>query len=385
MLVESGDFAAGFDETGLLKTRTYVDLLKKLDYDVVGVGERELAGGLDRFDEILGGAPFPLTTATFTKRGGTETIAEPYLIREYGLPGKGRIKIGFVSLSTHSTRFASAGRGGEEVASRDPVEQARRYLPRVAEEADFVVLMPNLSPSDLQRVAEAVPGTIDLALASFAGRVSPNRLERIGGVPTLYAGDQGRRLGEVRLYLEGGGVGEMKAFLVHLTQRYPEDPALREIVGRMTAEVNSLVQARAARRASPRPAAGRSPSTEPTGGRYVAARACARCHEAAYGIWEKSSHAHAMKTLAEAKQGSNGECTRCHMTGSDTSSGLPAARASGRLPNVQCEACHGSAARHVRDTSQPYGKVSPRGCYACHTKENSPEFSYFKYWQAIKH
>lgn len=117
----------------------------------------------------------------------------------------------------------------------------------------------------------------------------------------------------------------------------------------------------------------------------MTARTCVRCHEAAYRIWAKSSHAHAMKTLAEAKQGSNDECTACHTTVSGPPPGLQVVRASRRLANVQCEACHGNAAPHVQDTSQPYGDVSPRGCYTCHTKERSPEFSYLKYWQAIKH
>lgn len=383
--MELGDFAAGFGAAGLLKTRTYVDALREMEYDVVGVGERELAGGLDRFDEILGAAPFTLTTATFTKRGGAETIAEPYLIREYTLPEKGKIKIGFVSLSAHNNRIVGTGREGETVVSNDPVEQARQYLPRVAEETDLVVLMAKLTPSDLRRVAEAVPGTIDLAIASFAGRISPNRLERIGGVPTLYAGDQGKRLGEVRLYLEGGEVNEMKAFLVSLTQRYPEEPGLRKVVNRMLAEVNSLMKAKAARRARAPSSGAPAPSPKVAEGRYLTAQACASCHETAYRIWQESSHARAMRTLAEANQASNLECVRCHATGFGTPLGFQSARVSRQLANVQCEACHGSAALHVRDTSKPYGSVPPRACYTCHTKENSAEFSFFKYWQAIKH
>jgi hypothetical protein len=73
------------------------------------------------------------------------------------------------------------------------------------------------------------------------------------------------------------------------------------------------------------------------------------------------------------------------VTGFGKPLGFQPARVSRRLANVQCEACHGSAALHLRDTSRPYGNVTPRACYTCHTKEHSPEFSFLKYWQAIKH
>jgi hypothetical protein len=52
---------------------------------------------------------------------------------------------------------------------------------------------------------------------------------------------------------------------------------------------------------------------------------------------------------------------------------------------VQCEACHGNAFDHVQDPQRPFGNVPPRDCFTCHTKENSPDFVFFKYWQMIKH
>jgi hypothetical protein len=55
------------------------------------------------------------------------------------------------------------------------------------------------------------------------------------------------------------------------------------------------------------------------------------------------------------------------------------------LANVQCEACHDSGAQHIQNTSEPYGAVPPRACFSCHTRENSPDFSFFKYWKIIEH
>jgi hypothetical protein len=119
--------------------------------------------------------------------------------------------------------------------------------------------------------------------------------------------------------------------------------------------------------------------------RYLGSSACSSCHDKEHRVWEGSAHAHAMQTLVKENQDFNPECVKCHSTGFGTPEGFRTATSTPQLANVHCEACHGSAAVHLTDATRPYGRVAPRVCYTCHTKENSPEFSFFKYWETIKH
>lgn len=381
VLLETGEFASEFDEPGRLKTGTYVEALGELGYDAVGLGQRELAGGLDAFAEIFGERALPLVSASFTVRGSDETLVDPYIVKEYKLDRGRKLRVGFMGLTSHNSIFASRGREGRSVVTRDPVVQARRYLPMVKQEADFVILLANLNGTDIGRVVKAVPGAVDLVLAAFSDRLSPWAMEEIGGVPTFYAGDRGRRLGEVRVFLDESGVEKMTAHQIHLTRRYPEVDRYQRVIGTMLTRVNSLMKEKAIKEgAAPAVAAGGLEGEE-----YVLSSRCLNCHDAAYRVWEHSRHAHAMETLVSANQDYNPECISCHSTGYGKVRGFRSASATPGLANVHCEACHGPGAFHVEDTSAPYGNVPPRVCFSCHTRENSPDFSFFKYWNTIKH
>jgi len=389
VLAETGDFAADPDEPGRLKSSTYVQGLDEFGYDVVGLGERELTGGLDLFEDLFRKKGFPLISASFTLRGSAEPFVEPYVVREVALRRGRSIRIGFISLTSHNSAFASVAADGRAVVTRDPVAQARSWLPRVKAESDLVVLLANLSGREVRDVVEAVPGAIDLVLAAWSDRISPRALEEIGGVPTLYSGDQGRRLGEVRIFLDDHKVSRMIAHHIHLTRRYPEVPKYQRLIDGMLTKVNEMMKVRALAEAKSAPASagsGGGATDEATrGDRFVGAARCLTCHDDAYRVWEHSRHAHAMQTLVGSNQDYNPECVVCHNTGFGEPNGFRSTTATPELANVQCEACHGHGSGHLRDSSATYGAVAPRTCFACHTRENSPEFSFFKYWNTIKH
>ena len=344
-------------------------------------------GGLDLFDELFAGTALPLTSATFTDRGGDKLLAPPYVVKEFEVSGKGLFKAGFLSLMPLNSAVARTGSNGRAVVSRDPADQAVRYLPELAAKVDFVVVLGHLGPKDLERVAQAAPGRVHLFLAAFGDRISPNSLETFGGVPGLYAGDQGKRLGEVRVFLEKKPpvkVREMTANLVYLTKRYPEDEKYQKTIEATLRKVNEAMKGQSTTVSQASPGTIQiGPSAAAR--KFLTGKACRDCHEQADRVWEHSRHAHAMETLVKANQDYNPECVKCHTTGFGTLEGFQTMTMTPALANVQCEACHGSGTLHIQDASRPYGRVAPRVCFTCHTKENSPEFSFFKYWETIKH
>jgi hypothetical protein len=122
------------------------------------------------------------------------------------------------------------------------------------------------------------------------------------------------------------------------------------------------------------------PQTPPTA-TYVGADACKDCHADQYGPWSKSKHARALAALSAEEQ-AGGQCIKCHVTGSPET--IAAEGAKPTFPNVQCEACHGPASRHVEAAKAGNAKqartseIVERTCTRCHSQE-SPHYKYFSY------
>jgi len=400
-LADTGGFSAETDDAGRFKTGNLVTGMGKLGYEVVSVTERDFAAGIAEFQAATGKSGLTFTSASFVYRDNGDQLLAPYAIKTYSLAGGRSLKIGYLGVDTANSAFAKEAPGGRVVFMRDPVEAVKLNLPALRPKVDFVVLLANLSLRDLTNLLSAAPG-IDLALVSYGARISPGgQIETIAGVPVLYSGDQGKRMGEVRFkFAAKGAAPSMTANHVFLTRRYPTDPDLQQLIDTTIARVNEMNRAKATRLmavsagGAPGGAVPPSPATAlpghgPAGAvvikPYLTATACASCHAAAFEAYQRSAHANALETLTRANQDYNPECVKCHVTGFDQPNGFVSARQTPELANVQCEACHGNGAEHVSNPQQPFGKVPPRNCFTCHTKENSPDFAFFKYWDKIRH
>jgi len=360
--------------------------MDRIGYDAVNVGEKELAGGIAAFQELVSGSGLPITSASFVYRESGAPLFAPYLVKTYEAAGGRNVKVAYVGINSLNSSFAKGAGDDRVVVLRDPVEAARAAVPAARKEADLVVLLANISLRDLSGLLGSVQG-VDLVLASYGTRLSiGGRLEEIGGVPVFYAGHQGQRLGEVRISLPAGGPPSMTANHIWLTKSYPAEPEMEKMVQETIAKVNDLnrrhaeAEVEASDRGSPH-----DPQALASNSPYETVSKCVSCHEEAYKIYTASRHARAFDTLVRANQDFNDDCVRCHVTGFGVDGGWLNARQTPQLVNVQCEACHGAGEEHLASPEASFGKVAPRQCFSCHTKENSPEFSFFQYWAKIKH
>lgn len=399
VLADTGNFSGDPDSIGVYKTRNLVDGMGTMSYDVVNVGTRELTGGIARFRSMADSSNLNLVNANFVYRDNGQPLLPPSTVREVITASGAKVKIGFIGLNGYDSTLAKETPEGRVVVMRDPLEAAKEFVPGLAQDSDMVVLLGNLSPRDLEGILSTVSG-IDLALVSYGTRVSMNGvLESMSGVPVYYSGDQGKRLGEVRIMMTDDGPVYYGNHVL-LTKRYPPEPNLQALIDRTIAEVNNANKALAeqgmdqGRRAlsrgmgtpsTPEDSADPLAAAQEHSVPFATAPACATCHSGIHEQWHETHHARAFATLIEANQEYNPECVGCHVTGFDQPEGFLNARQTPDLANVQCEACHGNGTAHVNDTARPYGKVPPRQCFTCHTKENSPDFVFFKYWNKIKH
>ena len=137
---------------------------------------------------------------------------------------------------------------------------------------------------------------------------------------------------------------------------------------------------------------------------FIGANKCKTCHRKQaigdqYGIWAKSKHAGAFKTLAGDKAAewaaeagvedpqTDERCVRCHVT----AYGVPESRLARTFDpklGVQCEACHGAGSGYRkkkimadRELAISKGLISPpkeEGCRDCHN-DKSPAWKPDRY------
>ncbi len=116
--------------------------------------------------------------------------------------------------------------------------------------------------------------------------------------------------------------------------------------------------------------------------RYAGSAACADCHGAIHATEMNTRHAGAFQTLKDAHQDTNPSCLPCHTVGFGLPTGFISEALTPQLAGVQCENCHGPAANHAANESDP--TVRPRVelagevCGGCHTDVHHPTYDEWK-------
>jgi hypothetical protein len=202
-------------------------------------------------------------------------------------------------------------------------------------------------------------------------------------------------LGELRVYRNPTGRFSTKQRFITLDESIPDDPEAKRLVdAAASAESDARTKSKrllnywldpsnlrlAAKPPQPDPAKGESSPT------YVTSAACSQCHLAQYMKWVNGPHARATDRLQPRWIEFEPSCFKCHATGSTPSTGAEKPDVS-RLPNVQCEQCHGPGSDHVAKPGKAYGRVAnmQAACADCHTPETSPGFDVQTAWANVKH
>ena len=112
---------------------------------------------------------------------------------------------------------------------------------------------------------------------------------------------------------------------------------------------------------------------------------CRICHSVEHEKWSSSKHGKAYETLKKINKAFDPECLVCHVVGYNKLGGFISELDTPELKNVQCEACHGPAAKHISAPMPGSGMKAKNACKSCHVKNHSPKFNFTKYWPKIKH
>jgi hypothetical protein len=163
--------------------------------------------------------------------------------------------------------------------------------------------------------------------------------------------------------------------LIPITKDLPSSKAVAQVVDHYQESLIAL-NMKTASQVKPPPANGNG---------YAGVAECSLCHPAAEEFWKTTRHAKAWQTLEKAKKTFDVGCVGCHVTGWQEPGGSALGHTK-KLQDVQCEACHGPAAKHAEiggGESYVKLKVPSEKCETCHNHLHSPKFEYESYLSKI--
>jgi len=245
MLVDNGDIIQGNPmgdymayEKGLDgNVHPIIAAMNTLGYDAATLGNHEFNYGLDFLDQALAGAEFPFVSANLVRGDlaaeplADTTYIKPYLIVEKELvDGSGTtrtIKVGLIGFLPPQIMTWDATHLTGKVNTRDIVETAEAYVPRMREEgADIIVALSHSGiAADQTAGAEnaslqlaAVEG-VDVVLTGHQHLVFPGpdyegvegadvTAGTLNGKPAVMAGFWGSHMGLIDLLLEQDADGK---------------------------------------------------------------------------------------------------------------------------------------------------------------------------------
>jgi len=245
-LLDTGNFTDVPTAAGDVRTRTLLESMVKLGYGAVGIGERDLDLGYDDFKKKIEGIDMPFVSTNIVTQGTTEPVFPPYAIVE--ADGRhGKVRIGVLSVVRYNPLWQKAGPAGTNLAIASPQAMIERYVPDLRGKADVIVLLAGIPKVDAPDLARSLTG-VDLMLDAYGGEFSTVQ-EKAGSTPLVYLGNQGKRVAENRILLDGSKhPADIVTYMHFLTSAYPDDPATKTLVDGINAK-NSPTPADAPKKA----------------------------------------------------------------------------------------------------------------------------------------
>jgi len=248
LVLDAGDFLMGtIFHTAEAKTGFQLQLMKKMGYDLVSIGNHEFDFGVEEMAKILGKSaekPIPemvlsniLFDSTNTKDDALQALFTSGVIKPYRILEKNGMKIGFFALV--GVDAASVTPNIKPAKFSDRI-LAAKYFTRLLKDEEKVDLVICLSHSGLKfdpekgwlgedvDLAQQVPG-IDVIVSGHT-HTSLSKPLIINNIPIVQAGSEGRYLGKLEIEKTAEGVKVLSGELIPVDDKIPGDPKIQRLI-----------------------------------------------------------------------------------------------------------------------------------------------------------
>jgi hypothetical protein len=340
-----------------------MDVMRLLDIDAVGMGDRELRFGVGYLKAQIARTQLPMVCANLYEQETGELLLPPYVIKRVG-----RVKVGIFGLMNASVDL---GPSRDSLRVEEPAVAAKRAVEEMRKKgATVVVLLSQLGKIDGEDLVASMDGIDAVVLGRSVPLLLKGRM--INNTVACYGGEQGQYIGRTILTLDKRGhvtTGENEAFM--LGPSIPDKKEIAELTKGFEESFNAKLRRLEKERAAKAAEQAVSGSRE----HYLGGEVCARCHPAEAAQWQTTGHAKAWQTLVESQKDASPECVGCHVVGNGQPGGFRDMITTPKMANVQCESCHGMGTQHDAFSTTPR-RVTEQTCRICHTPQASPQFDF---------
>ncbi len=174
-------------EQGKLRAKTIVDGFNIIGCDVMNVGEKDLAGGLELLRSFQDSSKFPFISSNIIYKDSRERVFDSTIILK-----RGAVSIGVMGLCTKLPAAA------EELDILNPVETGIEIMEELAENSDFQIVLLNGTDEEVKEMKKELPAA-DFIFLSGSTR-GPRLTAGKNNDPGIYMlGKQGKSLGVLTL------------------------------------------------------------------------------------------------------------------------------------------------------------------------------------------
>ncbi len=196
-------------------------LYEQMGYQLAGVGQKDLAAGLDFLKDATEKSSIKFISANIVKDG--KTVFEPQAIIEKFGDEKEGVKVGFTAVTACDAVYYHRG----QFECIPPEKALSPILPELRKKCDFVILLSNLKDQINRKLVKKFPD-IDLIIKSGYGQRTYTPL-MLGDVPSIMTHPKGKAVGVAVLEQEktGNKRAKLKNSLFLLTTKYKIDNAVQ--------------------------------------------------------------------------------------------------------------------------------------------------------------
>ena len=361
LLVDTGDHFKEPTRQGKLKAKTLMTATKRMGYDAIALGERDLVYG-----------------SKFLEDQSIPFISNNLILKNFPLK-KTRIKklsnglkIAVLAV-VDPDLFYLKNHAGLSIA--DPEQTVSRAIKGIKDSVDIIILLTHMEKEKALKYLDndGVDIVINGHISSETEIVDMKPAYKAGKV-FVQASPRGQKMGELQIILDQMGNFSFEQRMVKLDSSINKDPEMLKLYERYNAEVETIFfESLAAKRNKDKVSI------------YAGDTVCKTCHSEAHEKWSSSRHGKAYQTLRKINKAFDPECLVCHVVGYNTTGGFISEMDTPELKNVQCEVCHGAGKKHAAAPAPGFGSNGSKACKKCHVKNHSPRFNFKQYWPKIKH
>ena len=175
---------------------------ERIGCDVINVGKLELSGGLSFLLKQKSSSQIPFISANLETENSHKLIFDPFIIIS-----KEDLQFGIIGLTNLTEN------SGEGLVARDYIIEGNKYISKLKNKVDFIILLINSERSSYKKLPQYFPGA-DIIFTSGSKMLTRPSMKQEEEGPFLFSsGREGRYLNKVELNFLNNNDNKYKSFI----------------------------------------------------------------------------------------------------------------------------------------------------------------------------